>query len=224
MTDQTPFSAPVVDELTVRVVTDSVYERFMPKISHAAVAVQHIGRVPGRHMKTFAGEWGLSLHLQSVATGARSQYLLDFGQTPEVMNRNFDLLDINPKLINGLILSHGHLDHYGGLEGFISQYRSRMRSDLSLFVGGKTVFSEKWIKDKGKEPLHFGALDRTTLKAHDVAPVNCETPRALNGPFTTGFIERQSFEQVTGGTMVEDYDHFSEKEQKGKLATVQILS
>ena len=60
---------------------------------------------------------------------------MDFGFTPEVLNRNFDLLDIDPTRINGLILSHGHRDHYGGLAGFIGQHRTRMPSDLALFVG-----------------------------------------------------------------------------------------
>ncbi len=217
MVTKTPFEAPIVDALSIRVVTDSYYDRFLPKPAHPAVVIENVSRIPGRHMETFAGEWGLALHLDSTMDGERSQFLLDFGQTPEVLNRNFDLLDIDPGQLNGLILSHGHLDHYGGLHGFIRQYRSRMRPDLSLFVGGETVFHEKWIKDKGKEPLHFGALDRTALKAHNVGPEICAAPRALGGAFTTGHIERQSFEEVTGGTMVEDFDHFSEAERRGKL-------
>jgi 7,8-dihydropterin-6-yl-methyl-4-(beta-D-ribofuranosyl)aminobenzene 5'-phosphate synthase len=216
MKTMTPFTAPVVDELSVRVVVDSRYERFLPKASHPRARIEHVGRVPGRHMTTFAAEWGLSLHLSSVQTGATAQYLLDFGFTPEVLNRNFDLLDINPAAINGLILSHGHRDHFGGLDGFVMQYRSRMRDDLALYVGGETVFREKWIKEKDSGPLPWGAVDRVSLRAQNVATVCCQAPRALDGPFTSGYIERKSFEEVTGGTVVED-DHYSEAERKGKL-------
>ena len=124
------FQAPVVDALSVRVVVDSRYERFLAKASHSAVRMEHIGRIPGRPDMTFAAEWGLSLHLASVAEGTKAQYVLDFGYTPEIINRNFELLGIDPAAINGLILSHGHRDHFGGLDGFVRQHRGGMREDL----------------------------------------------------------------------------------------------
>ena len=215
MESQSPFAAPVVDELSVRVLVDSRYERFLPKASHPRVAVEHIGRIPGRPLSTFAAEWGLSLHLSSVRSGAKAQYVLDFGYTPEIINRNFELLNIDPAAINGLILSHGHRDHFGGLDGFVQQHRGRMRGDLALYVGGETIFREKWIKEGG-ETLLWGAVDRGALQAQQVAAVCCPAPRALDGAFTSGYIERTSFEEVTGGSWVED-DHYSEAERKGKL-------
>ncbi len=213
-----PFQAPVVDELSVRVVVDSRYERFLPRATHPMVAIEHVGRIPGRELSTFAAEWGLSLHLSSSAGGAKAQYLLDFGYTPEILNRNFDLLDIAPDRINGLILSHGHRDHFGGLDGFVHQHRNRMREDLALYVGGETVFREKWITEKRDgEPVSWGAIDRVSLKAHRVATVCCPAPVALDGPFTSGYIQRTSFEQVTGGTLVEQADHYSQAERAGQL-------
>ena len=50
------------------------------------------------------------------------------GFTPEVLLRNFELLDLDPGHIDGLILSHGHRDHYGGLEGFVAHHRAQMPS------------------------------------------------------------------------------------------------
>jgi len=209
------FQAPVVDELSVRVVVDSRYERFLPKTSHPLVRVEHLGRIPGRPDMTFACEWGLSLHLASVKEGAKAQYVLDFGYTPEIINRNFELLGIDAAKINGLILSHGHRDHFGGLDGFVQHHRSHMRDDLALYVGGETIFREKWIKEGG-EPQLWGAVDRGALQAKNVSAVCCPTPHALAGAFTSGYIERTSFEEVTGGSWVAD-DHYSEAERKGKL-------
>jgi len=218
LTPAKPFQPPVVDHLSVRVVVDSYYERFMPAVTHPVVAVEHLKRVPGRQMSTFAAEWGLSLHLESSNEGGRAQYLLDFGYTPEILNRNFDLLDIEPRRLNGLILSHGHRDHYGGLDGFVRQYRTHMRDDLSLYVGGEDVFREKWIKEKDEDPESWGQLDRTSLVAQHVAPVCCGGAHALDGCFTTGYIERDSFETVSGGTLVTEVDdHFTEDERRGKL-------
>jgi 7,8-dihydropterin-6-yl-methyl-4-(beta-D-ribofuranosyl)aminobenzene 5'-phosphate synthase len=220
-----PFTPPVVDSLSVRVVVDSHYERFLPKATHRAVRIEHAGEIRGRQMTTLAGEWGLSLHLESEYRGAKTQYLLDFGYTPEIINRNFELLGIDPGKINGLILSHGHRDHYGGLVGFVNQHRPRMRDDIALYVGGETIFREKWLpkrnndglpKSDADEVVSWGALDRTALTAQSVVPTCCATPMALEGPFTTGKIERTSFEKITGSTKVRA-EHFTDAEQRGKL-------
>ncbi|HLF39219.1 MAG TPA: MBL fold metallo-hydrolase [Burkholderiales bacterium] len=212
-----PFAPPIVDRLSVRVVVDSHYERFLPKATHPVVGIEHVGGIPGRQMTTLAGEWGLSLHLESEYRGAETQYLLDFGYTPETLNRNFDLLGIDPGKINGLILSHGHRDHYGGLVGFVNQHRARMREDIALYVGGETIFREKWLAGRdGKESVSWGALDRTALTAQNVVPMCCEAPMALEGPFTTGQIERTSFEKITGSTKVRS-EHFTDAERRGQL-------
>jgi 7,8-dihydropterin-6-yl-methyl-4-(beta-D-ribofuranosyl)aminobenzene 5'-phosphate synthase len=213
-----PFAAPVVDSLSVRVVVDSHYERFLPKAAHKSVTIEHMGAIPGRPMTTLAGEWGLSLHLESKTAGAAAQYLVDFGYTPEILNRNLALLDVDPARLNGLILSHGHRDHYGGLGGFIMQHRHHMRGDLSLYVGAENVFREKWVREPGGDGLvSWGAVDAMLLRAEKVNSVCCGTPHALEGVFTSGYIARDSFEEVTGGTMVEPADHFTDSERHGKL-------
>ena len=221
---QTPFEAPVVDSLAVRVVVDSHYERFLPKAEHAHVAIEHVGGIPGRPMTTLAGEWGLALHLESRAGGAGARFLLDFGYTPEILNRNVSLLGIEPSGLDGLILSHGHRDHYGGLDGFVTQHRSTMKDDVSLFVGAEEAFAVRWVpsgppREPGGRPdfVCWGAPDRTGLVAQNVVPVCCPEPHALPGPFTTGYIARDTFEEVTGGSMLESYDHFSEAERRGEL-------
>jgi len=216
--DQIPFVTPLVDQLAIRVVVDSFYDRFPAKSEHGAVNVAHVGHIPGKQMTSLAGEWGLSLHLASRKDGVDAEFLLDFGYTPEILSRNFDILDIDPKKINGLILSHGHRDHFGGMDGFIRSYRAHMRDDINLYVGGETVFREKWIGRKGKEPLAWGAIDRSSLNALNVSQVCCDKPHDLSGAFTSGYIERTTFETVSGGTLIEDDDdHFSAEEREGKL-------
>jgi 7,8-dihydropterin-6-yl-methyl-4-(beta-D-ribofuranosyl)aminobenzene 5'-phosphate synthase len=210
------FAAPVVDRLAVRVVVDSRYERFLPKATHPFVAIEHVGQIPGRQMTSLACEWGLSLHLESARAGAKAQYMLDFGYTPEIVLRNADLLDVDPAKIDGLILSHAHRDHFGGLVGFVTQHRTRMRGDLCFYNGGEEGFREKFLGDP-KQPISWGSVDRQMLLAQRVTPVCCHEPHDLSHAFTTGYIERTSFEQVSGGSMVYEYDHFTEAERRGKL-------
>src|SRR5207302_10558061 len=173
----------------------------------------------GRETTTLAGEWGLSLHLQSKGAGADGQYLLDFGYTPEILLRNCDLLDIAPERLDGLILSHAHRDHYGGKVGFVEHHPSPMRDNLKLFAGGDLAFREKWLGSRDEEPRSWGALDAAALAAAQVETVCCDQAQALAGPFTSGQIARQSFERVLPNTLVEPTvaDHYSDEERRGRL-------
>lgn len=215
-----PFAAPTIDRLSVRVVVDSAYDLFPLKQEHAAVRVEQFGRAPNRQMSTLACEWGLSLHLLSERAGRAAEYLLDFGYTPEIINRNFHLLDIDVRKIEGLILSHAHRDHYGGMEGFIEQHRSHMPPEIALFVGGEEAFREKWLGEPAN-PMSWGVVDRVMLRAHQVMPACCSEPHDLGQAFTTGYIPRTSFETVSGGSMVlpewQAYNHFTDAELAGKL-------
>jgi 7,8-dihydropterin-6-yl-methyl-4-(beta-D-ribofuranosyl)aminobenzene 5'-phosphate synthase len=215
-----PFVAPTVDRLSVRLVVDSVFDLFMPKATHPFCTIEHVSRIPGREMSTLACEWGLSLHLESEKTGDKHQYLLDFGYTPEIVSRNADLLGIELEKLDGLILSHSHRDHYGGLVGFVEAHRPRLRGDLKLYTGGDLTFREKWRSGgEGKEPVSVGALDSAALAVAHVEPVFCTHAHALRGPFTSGPIAWQSFERVTPTTLVEPtpQDHFTEEERRGRL-------
>ncbi|HTV90631.1 MAG TPA: MBL fold metallo-hydrolase [Stellaceae bacterium] len=215
-----PFRPPTVDSLAVRIVVDSFFDQFMPKQTHPMAQVEHVSRIRGRENSTLAGEWGLSLHLQSRNGRATGQYLLDFGYTPEILLRNFDLLGIDAAGLDGLILSHAHRDHYGGMVGFVEQHRAQMRDDLKLFTGGDLTFREKWMgAPKGEEPRSWGALDKAALERAHVETIGCAEPRALRGPFTSGQIARQSFERVLPNTLVEPTpeDHYSDDERRGRL-------
>jgi len=214
-----PFMPPVVDRLSVRVVVDSFFDQFMPKQEHPHVRIEHVSRIRGRETTTLAGEWGLSLHLESQGAAAAGQYLLDFGYTPEILLRNFDLLGIEAERLDGLILSHAHRDHFGGMVGFVGQHRARMREDLRLYAGGASIFREKWLGGRNEEPRSWGTLDRAALAASRVETVACDHPHVLEGPFTTGQIARQSFERVLPNTFVEPTaaDHYSEDEKRGRL-------
>ncbi|HYR36461.1 MAG TPA: MBL fold metallo-hydrolase, partial [Burkholderiales bacterium] len=195
---------PIVDTLTARVLVDSSYDT--PKVpASTVVKVRRAGLAsPANFRKTLHNEWGLALALESRMGADTRNLLLDFGYTPEALMGNLETIGVDPMKAQALILSHGHFDHFGGLIDYLKVHRSRLPTDLTLYVGGEDNFCNRRVF--GQTPGQFsdwGVLDRRALEALKVKVVKCEQPTVILGhAFTTGNIERKSFERVLPNTQV----------------------
>jgi 7,8-dihydropterin-6-yl-methyl-4-(beta-D-ribofuranosyl)aminobenzene 5'-phosphate synthase len=196
--------APVVDEVTVREITDNAHDLFARPAEAPGLLVQR-PNPGGPEGKTLESEWGLALHLESRRGQESRRYLLDFGFTPDVYSNNLDLLKIDVGTVDALIISHGHYDHVGGLLGFLEAYRPRMRKDLRLYTGGEDNFCSRFNRGSDGSFTNFGTpLDRRRLRALDIEPVLSEAPIIIAGhAFTTGAVPRTSIEHVLPNTWVE---------------------
>jgi 7,8-dihydropterin-6-yl-methyl-4-(beta-D-ribofuranosyl)aminobenzene 5'-phosphate synthase len=197
--------APVIDELTVREITDNSHDIFLGPVQAPALMVRRTGFPEAPQGKTLESEWGLALYLESRKGQDSRRYLLDFGFTPDVYANNLDLLKIDVSRVDALIISHGHYDHVGGLMGFLEAYRPRMRKELRLYTGGEDNFCNRLTRNPDGSFTDFGTpLDRRRLRTLGVEPVLSETPIVIEGhAFTTGAVPRTSIEQVLPNTWVE---------------------
>ena len=224
-----PIKVPTIDRLTMRVLIDQVHDQFLR--GSTVNGVIHEGPGPGRSAdarNVLHNEWGLSLLLESQREQEQRTILLDFGYTSAIVN-NIGLLKVDPSKIQALIVSHGHVDHYGGLIGFLAKYRDVLPADLKLYAGGEDNFCHRV---RGTEtPGQFGengTLDRREIAAQKVTTVLCETPTVIQGhAFTTGMIKRNnSVERVLPNGFVDytsrenagcDYGHYTAAELQGKM-------
>lgn len=205
--------APVVDSLSIQVVTDANHDVF---ISGAQVQGMRVERVRGfrgvQERRALRSEHGLSLYLTSRKGDDTRRILLDFGYTPETLNNNLDLLRLDVAGIDALIVSHGHLDHFGGLEGFLARHRAAMKEDLRLYVGGEDVFCYRHSPAGNGAFVTYGLLDRRMLETAKVRLVSSEEPLVIEGQaFSTGIVPRTSIERVLPNSFVE----FSERDGAG---------
>jgi 7,8-dihydropterin-6-yl-methyl-4-(beta-D-ribofuranosyl)aminobenzene 5'-phosphate synthase len=118
-TAPTRIDAPVIDELTVREITDNTHDIFLRGAELPGLVVRRTGFPEAPQGKTLESEWGLALYLESRKGKESRRYLLDFGFTPDVYANNLELLKIDVAQVDALIISHGHYDHVGGLLGFL---------------------------------------------------------------------------------------------------------
>jgi 7,8-dihydropterin-6-yl-methyl-4-(beta-D-ribofuranosyl)aminobenzene 5'-phosphate synthase len=93
--------------------------------------------------KQLVAEHGFSALVTVECGGRRSSVLYDAGLTPDGLARNLDVLDVPVKELRAIVISHGHADHHGGLQGLFARY-GRCRLPLVIHPGAwaerKVVF------------------------------------------------------------------------------------
>ncbi len=185
---------PEVDRLAVRIVTDNQVIQFVPSEKRDGLAIERRGgnQTPDAPPRTaLNGEWGLSMHAESRRGNELRNILIDFGFTPETLLNNMSILKIDPSTFDALVLSHGHFDHFGGMVGFLSANKGKLKKKLPFFVGGVDCFCTR------ETPLgQFGALDRKAITDADLSLMMAEGPAIVaDHAFTTGKIAQVSSEK-----------------------------
>jgi 7,8-dihydropterin-6-yl-methyl-4-(beta-D-ribofuranosyl)aminobenzene 5'-phosphate synthase len=140
------------------------------------------------------GEFGLSLLARSKLGSQNRSVMVDFGYSPEVMANNLSLLGIDTQELNAAVLSHGHLDHYGG---FPAVFGAKVPAKhLPLFVGGEETFCER-VAMIGTPPPVMGTLDRKELAQAGLdVRIAAEPAVVADHAFTTGLIPLETFERA----------------------------
>ena len=126
-----PAAVPTVDELTIKVLTDSSYDT--PRVgTNKWVKISRAPFIsPNDYRKALHNEWGLALALESKIGNDQRKLLLDYGYTPNALLNNMDIMGVKAEQQNGMVLSHGHFDHFGGLIGFLQKNRDKLPADLT---------------------------------------------------------------------------------------------
>jgi 7,8-dihydropterin-6-yl-methyl-4-(beta-D-ribofuranosyl)aminobenzene 5'-phosphate synthase len=116
-----------VDRVEVTVVIDNFLDVLM-------AGEEGVARYQARDFgaaEQLVAEHGFSALVSVERDGERSTVLYDAGLTPHAVARNLDVLQVPVGELRAIVISHGHADHHGGLEGLI---RRRGRSRLPLLI------------------------------------------------------------------------------------------
>jgi 7,8-dihydropterin-6-yl-methyl-4-(beta-D-ribofuranosyl)aminobenzene 5'-phosphate synthase len=180
-------AVPVVDRLVMTNVVDNVYDVFARAGRLDTLMIERTGLRPGA---TLLAEHGLAYHLESQRGAERREILLDFSLTDKNLFNNYAVLGIDASRADALVLSHGHLDHYGALPELARVMQGRFRSGLTVYAGGEDTFCHRLVVTPAAT-VDQGQLDRPALEARGLAVVLARQPTVIAGhAFTTGQIPR----------------------------------
>jgi 7,8-dihydropterin-6-yl-methyl-4-(beta-D-ribofuranosyl)aminobenzene 5'-phosphate synthase len=191
---------PQVDRLSVRIVDDIIVRRYGTSQKLDGLTIE---RMQGNETTdappraTLVGEWGLSMHAESQRAEEVRNILVDFGYNPVTLLNNMDILKVDPSKLDALVLSHGHYDHFGGLVGFLSATKGKLKSKLPFFIGGEDCFCTRTSPNGGE----YGSLDRRAIMDANLLLMTAEGPAIVaDHAFTTGKIAQSGFEKPLRST------------------------
>jgi 7,8-dihydropterin-6-yl-methyl-4-(beta-D-ribofuranosyl)aminobenzene 5'-phosphate synthase len=196
-----------VDRVAITTVVDNSIDNLRPDEKVA----RRWNLQRARKIADLRAEHGLAHHIEVTRGRETARIAFDFGLTAGAMAHNFRELDLDAGAIDVLALSHGHSDHFGGLLGFLSAYRRRMRPRLP-FYGHPNHYVGRWM-ERDEDRVSLGRLDRGDVARWDLDVVDVPEPLVLvEGVLLSGEMRMpEPFEVIPpslrmeqGGALVQD--------------------
>jgi 7,8-dihydropterin-6-yl-methyl-4-(beta-D-ribofuranosyl)aminobenzene 5'-phosphate synthase len=185
-------AVPTVDRLVMTSVVDNVYDIFAKGGKLDTITVQ---RTPPPGGRPLLAEHGLAYHFESIRGAERREILLDFAYRMSTLVHNYAVLKVEPANADALIISHGHLDHYGALPDLTHVAQGKWKPGLTLYAGGEDTFCHRMVVTAAGTSVDQGQLDRAGLEGRGLKVVLAKQPTVVAGhaiasgqiPRTTAF-------------------------------------
>ena len=192
-----------VDALTVTTLVDNVTDLLLADqgpakrwpISHAVdPTVPARFLEPGRTGDALRGEHGFSCLVGVEKAGKTTRVLFDAGLTPDGLIENMRRLELDPRDIDIVVLSHGHWDHTTGMDGLV---RALGRANVPVLIH-PAFWSRRRLALPGREPVELPTTSKPALEGAGFEIVERELPSFLldGSLLVTGEVDRTTdFEQ-----------------------------
>lgn len=144
---------PELGSATVEMVVDNFIDVFEPSLPGVVERM-----TPGRLKKPLIAAHGLSMLITMELNGQTKRILMDTSNSPLVLFNNLEALERSVEDIEALFLSHGHPDHYGGLQEVLA----RRQSPLEVYLHPDCYLPKLLITPRGR--VGPWTLEREALK------------------------------------------------------------
>jgi 7,8-dihydropterin-6-yl-methyl-4-(beta-D-ribofuranosyl)aminobenzene 5'-phosphate synthase len=176
-----------VDAANVTVLVDNFIDALLPS-GEVAQRPQVAYDMWERERDQLIAEHGLSLVLTIEQSGHSASLIYDAGLSREAAIHNMDVLEVRLPDLRAIVMSHGHSDHHGGLEGMIRRVGAR---GMPLIVHPEAWRDRKVVFPTGRE-LHLPPPSRQDLDREGVEVTEERQPSLLldGKVLVTGQVER----------------------------------
>ncbi|MCL6612362.1 MAG: MBL fold metallo-hydrolase [Peptococcaceae bacterium] len=208
------------DEVKITAVIDNFYDGLLAPGKYA----QRYGFIrPGAGEAAelpphLSAEHGLAFYIEVSAAGEKSVLLMDFGVSREGAARNMEAMGLDLSGVKAAVLSHGHFDHWGGLEKVAARIIPGESGPIPLYAG-KEAFLRRYVVLPGKR-VDLGRLDPEKAGAAGFEVREISRPgEILPGVLVIGPIPRVTeFEQGSPVLMVERNGGIEQDDFPGELS------
>lgn len=180
------------DQVEILVVMDNFVDLLLPGDER----VERVSLAEGEQIPrdTLVAEHGLSLFISVRGGGQQASLLMDAGYSQLGVPHNLDRLGVDLSGVEAVVLSHGHMDHFGALPEVLR----RVGRPVPLVVHPTAFAGPRYLIPPASPRLCFPGLERAALEAAGAQIVEAVEPYlAPSGLWAaTGQVERTtSFEQ-----------------------------
>ena len=148
-----------VDSLEVVVLVDNYIDVLLPPkegVIRPPLAVE--GRIPEN---TLLAEHGLSVLLRLTYDDATHTVLMDAAYTKKALPHNLEFLGISLEDVSLIVMSHGHMDHYGALEWAVGEIRGK---PVPIVIHPGAFAAPRFFKLPDGRDLLFPVMDRAVVE------------------------------------------------------------
>jgi len=153
------------------------------------------------HTQLPLAEHGFSMLIRVFSEGKSNSILFDTGGSTEGIVENAKRMGISLSEVEGIVLSHGHYDHFGGL---LSAVKAVNKVDLPIIVHENMFETRGTANSKGTvrkypefpteaqlSPARIVRTKKPSLTADDMVCITGEIPRKTS--FETGYTPHRIF-------------------------------
>ena len=173
-----------IDKVEVTCLVDNYVDLLLPSTS-----VVHRPSVrESWYEKPPIAEHGFSVSVTLEINGTKHRILFDSGQSPWTASYNIDALDFDLSYCEMAILSHGHIDHAGGLLNI----RKKMNASSIPLIIHEDAFKSRLFKFPDGKTLNLPPPNKSLLvkAGYDITGGNLSSLWLNNSILVTGEIPR----------------------------------
>ncbi len=198
----------VAEKVKIRLLVDNYIDVFQP-------STELVKRItPGQAKKPLMAGHGFSLFVEARDPEISHNILVDASHSPQALLHNMEALDIAPQEVEAFFLTHGHVDHFGGLAGLLEA----REKETEVYTHPQAFLPKLVVTPRGK--VGPWQLPREELEAKGARFVTNTQPTVVNHffllsgevPRTTPFERPWPAARIVREDGQEVLDHFQDEQ------------